>query len=348
MCISEEDILSRMISWLRFPMIVGVVLLHVDIPIDVSSNPMFGLFKYVLVYGLANLAVPLFFLIAGFLFFYKTTFSLAVYKTKLKRRFRSLIIPFFFWNLAYMAAIYVIQSIAPSLLGGRKMISEYTAFEFVNSFWNFSGYGPGCPILAPTWFLRDLIVMVLLTPLFYVLIKYSRGFFVLLLAVCYVLGVHVGVVGFPRAWLFFSFGAFVSICGYNLAVVFRKYAEMIIPIGLLFLVVLIPFQEKGLIYRVYVIVGVCAVLAAMSSWVNRTNFKQWPILSESSFFVYLFHGFYIVPLSVLYCHIVPLNTITGIIGYFAITIIACIIAVLAYRLVKYCTPKLCAVITGGR
>ncbi len=344
----EEDVLSRTISWLRFPMIAGVVLLHVDIPIDESANLLFGLFKYILVYGLSNLAVPLFFMISGFLFFYKTSFSLTAYMAKLKRRLRSLLIPFLFWNLAYMAVIYFIQCVAPSMLGGRKMISDYSAIEFINSFWNYSGYGPGCPILAPTWFLRDLIVMVIVSPILYALIKYSRGFFVLLLAVCYVLGVNIGVVGFSRSWLFFSFGAYMSIFGYNPVVVFRKYAEIIIPFSLLFLVVLISLQEKGLLYRMYIIVGVCAVLALMSKWVTRTNFKQWPILSESSFFVYLFHGFYIVPLSAFYCHIVPLNAFTGVIGFFFITFFACVIAVLAYKLVKYCSPKLCAFVTGGR
>lgn len=343
----DDQLLSQTISWLRFPMIAGVVLLHVDILLDVNTHPLFGTFQYVVTSGLGNLAVPTFFLVSGFLFFYNSGFSFAIYKKKLRRRFFSLIVPYLFWNLAFMAAVYVIQRCAPSL-NNRMLLSDYSFLDFLNSFWNFSGTGWGTPILSFTWFLRDLILMVVCTPILYVFIRYTRGLFVLVLAICFVLGVHIGLIGFPRSWLFFSMGACLGIFKVNFAAILQKYAWVLLPFGLAFLILITSFSDKGVIYRLYVISGVVVILSAVSSLCAHSKCKQWSILAESSFFIYLFHGFYIANLCVLYNRHVPLNTFTGIMGYFVIVTVACAFAVCVYWVLRRFMPKFCSVITGGR
>lgn len=79
--------------FLRFPLIVAVVFIHTNLA-DVMINgrllvnegqfPIHDLFRHIITNELARIAVPLFFFISGFLFFYHTDFSMKMYKQKLK------------------------------------------------------------------------------------------------------------------------------------------------------------------------------------------------------------------------------------------------------------------------
>ena len=103
----EKKILqSRVIDVLRFPMIVGVVLWHsffegimgLDIPIqDTDISYYFFFISRIL----ASVAVPLFFYFRVSLFF-RTAFSVDVYKKKLKSRIKTLLIPYLFWNFVVL------------------------------------------------------------------------------------------------------------------------------------------------------------------------------------------------------------------------------------------------------
>ena len=346
----STQLLSSTITALRFPLIVGVVLLHVEIPCDASSYPFSAAVRYLLYNGLANLAVPLFFFISGFLFFYKTTFTFEKYIEKLKKRFHTLFIPYLFWNLAFMALVLFFQMFLPAL-NNRRFLSDYSFVDFINSFWNYSGLGYGCPILGPTWFLRDLILMVIASPVLYFLIRYAKACFIILLGGCYIGNFDIGLMGFPASWLFFSLGAFFSIFQLNFAAVLRKYSLIFIPTGIFFLMAIIYLHvvgyDHGMIYRTYILFGIFVVI----SFVSRQAPNKIDVISrlaESSFFVYVFHGFFINPLSSTYTRVVPQNGVTIIMGYFFVTAVACAFSVCVYFLLKKYTPKFCSFIVGGR
>lgn len=96
---SNNDRLSKTIMFLRFPLIVAVVFIHTNLA-DVMINgrllvnegqfPIHDLFRHIITNELARIAVPLFFFISGFLFFYHTDFSMKMYKQKLKKRVRTI------------------------------------------------------------------------------------------------------------------------------------------------------------------------------------------------------------------------------------------------------------------
>lgn len=82
-------------------MIVGIVLIHSGVDIDgISSYP---LYEYVVTRGIigtfTRVCVPLFFLISGYLFFCNIKqFDRQAYVAKLKKRGRSLLEPYLFYN----------------------------------------------------------------------------------------------------------------------------------------------------------------------------------------------------------------------------------------------------------
>ena len=90
---------------------------------------------------------------------------------KLKKRIRTLLMHYLFWNLCYLLFMLVVQLSFPNMVWERKMIYNYSFFELINSFWNFGGMYYGMPILYSFWFIRNLIVLNLFAPIFYFLLK---------------------------------------------------------------------------------------------------------------------------------------------------------------------------------
>ena len=116
---SNNDRLSKTIMFLRFPLIVAVVFIHTNLA-DVMINgrllvnegqfPIHDLFRHIITNELARIAVPLFFFISGFLFFYHTDFSMKMYKQKLKKRVRTLLVPYLFWNTVVFLIFFMKKS----------------------------------------------------------------------------------------------------------------------------------------------------------------------------------------------------------------------------------------------
>lgn len=119
---THDVLLSKTISYLRFPLTVGVVFIHFDLSqgLDIAgathglNNPNWYYFIINLISGtLATIGVPLFFLISGFLFFYRRDFDETVYKQKLKSRFMTLFIPYVLWNM--IAIVWQLKCFLPGV-----------------------------------------------------------------------------------------------------------------------------------------------------------------------------------------------------------------------------------------
>ena len=90
----NDSLLSKTISFLRFPLIVGVVFIHSNILVVNAQGTVMRFDKWPFVAFVMNLfssvfadvCVPLFFFISGFLFFYYSDFSKEIYRSKEKKR----------------------------------------------------------------------------------------------------------------------------------------------------------------------------------------------------------------------------------------------------------------------
>ena len=109
------------IKSIRFPLIIGVILIHsVIIKSDEAINMGYSILGYstkLMCEILPQFCVPMFFAISGYLFFYNLDkFSTRQYLNKIKRRFHTLFIPYLFWNLVVESVI----SLATSYLADSK------------------------------------------------------------------------------------------------------------------------------------------------------------------------------------------------------------------------------------
>ena len=107
---NKEKLQSKVVDFLRFPLMIGVVIIHSRFTIILQPQMLEyvqtgGIYFYVswlfskVIFGIC---VPVFFFISGYLFFREGNLTIQSYVYKLKRRFFSVFVPFFCWNLIYV------------------------------------------------------------------------------------------------------------------------------------------------------------------------------------------------------------------------------------------------------
>lgn len=101
-----------------------------------------------------EIAVPVFFLISGFFFFKYDYYQKGSYTSMIKKKIKSLVIPFCLWNLIVAAFLLFHDT---DKLGNN--FQEFI-YNLITSNWN-----------GPLWYVRDLIVIMFLCPLYYWIYK---------------------------------------------------------------------------------------------------------------------------------------------------------------------------------
>lgn len=353
----KEDVLqSKVIDFLRFPMIVGIVLLHAflgsikGLEVPNTGLTIYHTISFFISRVLVSVAVPLYFFISGYLFFYRTSFSISVYKKKLKSRAMSLLVPYIFWNLVILAAHWGVTLLFSTemMSGAYKLVKYYTILDYLRSFWNING---SMPINGVLWFIRDLMVMVVCSPLVYLAIRYLRWYILFILGCIWMTGYTLAIPQMS-AIFFFTLGAWFSINNRNLIVDFKPF----FPIGVIFYLIyaigIVGTERTGgytYVINASILMGIVAVIALTTHFIENGKWKSSIFLTGSCFLVYAFHqltlNFYD---RVLFRIFHPVSDWQFLLIYFSGPILIITLDLLIYAWLKKCFPRFTAVITGGR
>lgn len=212
------------------------------------------------------------------------------------------------------------------------------------------------PIDLPLWFLRDLIVVTVLTPFVYGFVKHTRHYGILLLALAYISGVWPNLSGFNiTAVFFFSTGAYFSIHGKNLVMECQcvRMASYIAAIAFLLPSIWLDGRNTPvgyILYPFYIISGVCAAFNLAADLLRKGKTKVHPLLAQSTFFIYALHT--IVVLAA--CNFLVQHLLSGehpliqTIAYL-LTPLLCVSACLGiFLFLKRFMPKILGILTGNR
>ncbi|MBV4186261.1 MAG: acyltransferase [Phocaeicola dorei] len=359
---SNNDRLSKTIMFLRFPLIVAVVFIHTNLA-DVMINgrllvnegqfPIHDLFRHIITNELARIAVPLFFFISGFLFFYHTDFSMKMYKQKLKKRVRTLLVPYLFWNTVVFLLFFLTQIFFSSMTSGRnKLIVDYGWLDWMNLFWN---YREGMPVCYQFWFIRDLIFVVLFVPVLYYFIKYCKAFAVVLLGGLWLFDLWFDMPGVNiAAFFFFSLGAWFSIYRHDFTTIFLPLRWLATFLYLILMVVgtllwYYKVSDCSWIYNVGIIVGLLTIVSWVAYNIERNILCVNTFLAGSAFFVYAYHGMPVAFLTKYWVRLCqPASELTMLTGYFLIPLWVTGIGIFCYSLLRKWFPAFTNLITGGR
>ncbi|PTP29388.1 acyltransferase family protein [Vibrio splendidus] len=283
----------RRIQLIRFPLIFFVILLHANVDIKNDSNQLDYYIRYLLSDGMASVAVPLFFFISGFLYFRNFSLSGKSYSKKLKSRSKSLLIPYFFWNsivLIYFALAQNIEYTSSFMSGVNKNILDYGLFDFVNSYIGINGY----PIAFHFWFIRDLIILVILSPMIYFVIRIRSISIVVLISLFVLWFIYDDkfLILSGKSIFFFYLGGWI-VHWYNerLFIYVDKlfFAILVAYITfLIFNVLIFNSSNYYLIHNTNIFIGVFLFLG-VSKYIKGNVEVFFLKLSYSSFFVYATH-----------------------------------------------------------
>lgn len=356
------------ITFLRFPLALAVVMIHAHrTELLAAATADTQWWAALVSHGITRFAVPLFFVISGYLFFQGLqTWNGGRFVGKLKRRLVTLLLPFVVWNVAALL-LYWLQSALPALLRGESAVDLWTyalGKGGVGIFWNamplgadavnLAGWhfeGTRAPLLVPLWFMRDLMVNVLLVPATFFLLHCLRGAWVAMLAVVYYSRFYPSFFDVSmQSVFFFTFGAWVSRWK-------GDAGERLVPFALpaLVLAVAAMWIERSsevwprvtaLLGRANYLVGEAYVLAAMAGVVGGAKclsrmFKPSVFLAESSFFIYAAHIIVLSPMQMAAATYMSRHATAGqLIIYFSLPILAVLICLGAYVFIKKTMPKI--------
>lgn len=292
-------------------------------------------------YGLCASAVPLFFLISGFLYFKgcESQFGLKDYINKNKKRLRTLVLPYILWNIFTLLLFGAIQTLMPQMMSGKHaLIADYSFRDWLMAFWST---GEGFPINGPMWFIRDLIVLSVLSILIYPLIRNKLiGLFIVILFFAFgirgeyfILGAWLGVHGIDfvnhckKIWIIAIIGYFVLV-GINMA---------------------LDDTIHNVIKSIHEFLGVIAITGLFGRIYERGEIgRNVLFLSGTTFFIYAFHQQPLLMMCKLWKKFMPSSDIFDITGYFLLPFVIIAISVLLYISMQRIAPKTLAVLTGGR
>ena len=365
--IADDVLLSKTITFLRFPLIVGVVLIHSS-PNDViingvnvvsQSGALYANMTYLVSEIVARIAVPLFFLISGFLFLYKTDeFTKELYAQKLKKRIKTLLIPYLFWNLAVIVLFFLAQTLLPGLMSGQnKMVADYTVQDWLWAFWNKDKIlnidSNAAPICFQFWFIRDLMVMVLFSPIIYLLVKKLKICILLALGLLWIFRLEIDVPGFSiTALFFFTTGVYLAVNKINFIKILQPYWVPFSLVSFLLIITELCLREYDwckYLHQINILVGMLSVISLSAHFIATGVWKVNAFLSESSFFIYAYHGMFLALVTKFLCRVLLPHTDWQLVAlYFMSPAVIIAVGLFLYWLLKRILPRTTAIITGGR
>lgn len=240
----QRGLHSQALDLLRFPLALIVVAAHA-IPIlnmgDIFFGKAYNFENYPICVSFFNFffaffrrqSVPIYFFISGYVFFLNVdSFTKDKYFQKIKNRINTLLIPYLAWNTIAIVCFLIIN--LPNILQTDAINPHW----FFSAYWiydgNFlitpNGRGTCDPIIGPLWFLRNLMIVVLATPVIYTIVKKFKHYPSLFLgAIWLYIRVckpdYINIDRLITSFFFFSWGAQLSILKKDLVYSFSRFSK---------------------------------------------------------------------------------------------------------------------------
>ena len=346
-----DKYLSNKIKNMSLIMTFFVVILHSNNLENESVLNVNTLVQNIIGQGIVRIAVPMFFVISGYLFFYKFKPSTEAFISKYKKRFKSLFIPYFLWCTGWLVILYLVEltSFGRAIFSDR-IIADYNAVELFKNTYIY-------PLPYQFWYIRALMINVLISPIIYYIIDKLKDKALLVITVFW----FFDVIYYPI--LMFSIGACFAIGDFDLY--FEKYKDKgyLFGLGYILAIVLktvliympqIPYHEYVLLLAENIII-LCGVPFAWFlydvigvKFKNKFDLVKEMKLAKYGIFIYYFHSPLQSIIKKLWFKVMPISTTSSLIIFFVapiitITICACV----AIFMRKYMT-KIYMILTGGR
>ena len=341
--------LSISIENLRFPLILLIIMLHcyTSTVFQIPGHIYYFRVVYPFALWMGETGVPAYFFISGLLFFY----SKKTYNQKIRDRIHTLLVPYFFFNAVILIGYLIMMLLGKPVMILGKDLSDYSIVDYIRVFWDRGDWagGNGAPILCPFWYIRNLMILVILSPIIYYIIRYTK----LLLPI---ISGFLWINAFDSAYLLesitmFSMGAYFPICGKNPIIFFEQYKVMFLSMfSCLFFadiahtIIHVPYFQQ--IHRLSLVSNVFFLL-----WIGErlSNHHLYSVnLSKSAFFVFCIHYPLVLPPKTFFSRASSMPDII-LIGLYVVGVVTVTVSsVFIYMILRKFVPKFLLLITGSR
>ena len=312
--------------------------------------------QYAISNALTRFAVPVFFMISGFLFFFGKEFGASFYAKQLKKRCRSVLSVFVIFSVISFAVCHLVFSFTGE--GVIGMIDERITKNLLYVLFQN-------PFAFQLWFLAQLFIMSIVSPICYFLIKKLGVVFPIILACLWIFDKHLVVGGYTLfnsdAYMFFTLGAYIAIKKPCLKMLYEKtesakplIASLVswISVAVAYTLFSATAEESSVIqllmFKLVVLLGIITVWLLYDRLsVRIVEHPVTKAVSENNFTVYLLHE----PL----LHIIFMSTLTHfnadivhVLLYFVLPILIILLCAYIGKILRSKLPRFNAVITGGR
>lgn len=355
---------STKIKLLSFLLIIIVLFIHSGFHQEEIEGMKLNYFVQQLLSNyIGRLAVPLFFCFSGYLFFINTNNQVATIRKKIYSRIHSLIPPYLYGCIFFVAVLYLI-TILP---GSQKYINVGIAGFFnktglsiiKNVFWMVDD--GTSPLAFQLWFLRDLILVVTISPILFYIFKYMKywGFLLLFLLSFIPLNQYFTLnsavpTTLVTTLLWFALGGVLAVNNSKLIFIKRSIG---IVIFITYLSLSICEEIVGgtffeTIYPLIILLGISSIWFTYDILVkysfNVSNHKWLEIACSFTFFIYLFHEPTINIIRKLIVAVLGKNSMGYLISYLISPLLFIAIAVLIGLVFRNKAPKIYSNLVGGR
>ena len=301
-------------------------------------------------------AVPLFYLISGYLFFMKVPDGVKSIGRKIRKRIKSLLIPYFigcvFFVIFYsfVALLPLTSNLINSSSSIMPLFQKPYSIILISIFYDG---GTGYPCAFQLWFLRDLILIVATSPLWYLCLKHLKWGFV---AVVFVLTYFdVPHVPFYSLFWFVLGGQLTKVKiemggnGRTKVAIFGLFLFLIISIIQLFFPDIINWSLLRIPIILLGIIGAWGLYDVVLGKDFSLSRHQWlGIACQFTFFIYLFHEPTLNIVRKLIVVMLSKNELGYLTSYLLSPWIFTVCAVFAGLLFRKYLPRVYNVCTGGR
>lgn len=279
---------SKRIDVLRFVLIALIVFAHTKRVMVALTPDLDAGFMFVVSLiddNITQSAVPLFFMISGYLFLRKFDLSMDAYLGMCRKKLLSILVPYILFNLIWVLWIYFVGSI--EMFGSKTFLLQEGIIA------KTLGIGT-IPINYPLWFLRDLLIVFIVSPILLVYFKEAP---------------LVGALTFLGLWIYLGSGTVYSLFGNMFAFYLggfisrrdmnirdsAKLDKYIFPGFLAAAFALMYHEQLGMESDVYMALMKCKIMVGvvffwcLSRYGFVKNSRLLHLGGKYSFFIYLTH-----------------------------------------------------------
>lgn len=303
--------------------------------------------------GIATIAVPLFYIISGYLLFLNLD-GISTCLKKMKKRAKTLLVPYSLANILAVLVFSTLDGISKLIPSLHNIINFHILDWFkedtpltilYNIFWT--------PVAFQLWFVRDMIIFIIFLPLIYYIISaISKNKIISTFSIAILVILH-WITGFHIIWMFIG-----ALCAKSKVVDATKICNnTTIAISITIVLCLAIILNASSNYSSFIkpiipTIGMVCIWILYDNVMNNFLHKdkisnRFSKICSYTFFIYLTH----IPF-LLILKKIPLlinnNEITIIISYILVPLIYTSIAICIGCILKKIIPNLYYLLTGGR